>query len=141
MAYMNQEKKKKIAARLKSEFPNWSFRLSVRNHSSISVKIVKADIDFLAIAKENQKNINPSRIVESGFKFYNNCEVVFGEYEEAISKLQKFLDAVNLVGDEKDANYDRSDFQSDYFNVGYYTYFYIGGYTDASAFKYVPTKN
>ena len=50
MAYMNQEKKAKIAANLKPVLKKYGIKgtLSVRNHSSISLNIKSGKIDFIA---------------------------------------------------------------------------------------------
>lgn len=145
MAYMNQEKKKAIAAMIKAEFPNWSVRLSVHHHSSIRVAIVRADIDLLAIAKKNMEEkakVNPDRYYrefEDGNEVYGNMEDYFGKDTEATARMKKFMDCVNLVGHQYQ-NHDNSDAMTDYFDVGYYTYVYIGGRTEASSFKYEPAK-
>ena len=48
MAYMNQEKKAKIAAALKTVVPKgWKYSLAVRNHSSIVMNIKSAPVDLV----------------------------------------------------------------------------------------------
>lgn len=138
MAYISQEMKQKIASRLKEEFPKWSFRLKIYHHHKIRVSIVRADVDFLEIAKQNQANMR--RTVSSNMEVYGNLQSYFGNNQEAIEKMQKVIDHVNLVGDEKDANFDKSDSMTDYFHVGYYTSICVGGDTDSTQFQYVPKK-
>ena len=147
MAYMNQDKKKAIAAMIKAEFPTWSVRLSVHHHSSIRVAIVRADINLLEIANKHMEEkakvkVNPNRYhreFENGSEVYGNMEDYFGKDTEAAARMKKFIDCVNLVGHQYQ-NHDNSDAMTDYFDVGYYTHVSIGGRTEASAFKYEPAK-
>ena len=47
MAYMNQEKKARIAAALKTVIPpTWKWSLGVRNHSTITLTIASAPVDL-----------------------------------------------------------------------------------------------
>lgn len=146
MAYINQEMKKKIADRLKQEFPSWSFRLKILHHSSLVVTIVRADEDLLAIANQNVHKLPDSwldadgkYVWKNGFEIHNRLENYFGDNEQVIAKIKKLLAHVNLEGD-KDANFDESDSMTDYFHVGYYTRVRVGGDTEATAFQYVPAK-
>lgn len=145
MAYMNQEKKKLIAERIKAEFPNWSVRIKVQHHSGIRVQIVRADVDLMGAIKghyDQNLNSNPMnrlRKFEDGNEVYGNMETYFGKDNEAVSQMNKFVDCVNLVG-HKEANFDHSDPMSDFFCIGYFTYIQVGGRTDSTMFQYVPKK-
>ena len=143
MAYISQEMKQKIASRLKAEFPKWSFRLKIIHHSKVRVSIVRADVDFLAIAQSHRATlpVNSNRYHReyvSGFEVYGDLKGYFGDNQEAIEKMQKVIENVNLVGDEKDANFDESDSMTDYFHVGYYTSIRVGGETESTKFQYAP---
>lgn len=116
MAYMYQELKAKIAVEVKAVAPaGWKYSLSVRNLQEI-VMTVKAAPDDLITALEpvcgrvnccgvltvNQYIVD--RIADEGLRA--TMKAVFGA-------LNKF-------------NYNRSDSQSDYFDVGYYVDLRIG---------------
>lgn len=147
MAFMNQEKKKLIAERIKAEFPNWSVRLKVSHHSSIRVQIVRADVDLMGAAEAHyNKNLssnpmNRQRKFEDGNEIYGKMETYFGKETEATEQMKKFMDCVNLVGHPTQANYDHSEPMSDFCCVGYFTYVHVGGNTDTTQFKYVPKKS
>lgn len=143
MAYISQEMKKKISNRLKSNFPTWSFRIKIVNNSKVSVTIVRADVDFLNIANEYLKNNFQENGYQNSYRkkeeiqIYGDFPKYFGKNKEAVSKMMKVFEDVNLVGDSVDENYDNSDVMSDYFNVGYYTCINIGGCTPSTKFTYV----
>mgnify|MGYP003337004347 FL=1 len=67
MAYMNQEKKKIIAEKLKPILKKYGVKgtLSVQNHMSITLKIKEGKVDFLSdykdltIWEKNQIQVNP----------------------------------------------------------------------------------
>lgn len=146
MAYISQEMKKEIANRIKSEFPGWSVRLSVVNHSKVIVKIVKADLNLLKIAQQGiaeNSNINSfsKRTFNNGDQIYGNMDVYFGENTKESKRMKQFMDCVNLVGHKSFANFDNSDSMTDYFHVGYYTGVRIGGDTPSTQFEYVPGKS
>lgn len=49
MAYMSQEKKAKIAAKLKQVIPHdWKYSLAVHHHSTIILRISAAPVDLVA---------------------------------------------------------------------------------------------
>lgn len=132
MAYFNQEMKKVLVKRLKSNFPDWKFSVSVHNHTSVCVKIKSAPLNLV-------KNYNEVLEKENGFnrgmirlnQYY--LERVFsGEYLE---QMRKLMSDINLVGD-KNANYDNSDSRSDYCDVGYFISLYLG-YDDEKPFEYL----
>lgn len=145
MAYITQDMKRKIAARLKKELPNWSFRLKISHHSKIVVTIVKADLDLLNISNDYFKSLEDSEhnidyAYKSGLQVYGSWSKYFGSNKEAAEKMQVMFDQINLIGDVKDENYDRSDVMVDHFDVGYYTSINIGGDTESTRFQYVPSK-
>ncbi len=125
MAYMNQEKKKKIAVALKQALGasarerGFKYSLSVRNHSTIELNISKGVQDFIGNyigkAEENGRNIEapkylsviPTSIDKS---FSGDC----------CSILEKAAKCLN------DGNHNKSDIMTDYFDVGWYAYINIG---------------
>lgn len=122
MAYMNQEKKKEIAAELKKFMPkDWKYSLSVQNHSTIVMTIRQAPVDLLKLANDklradnnlhNDKDLN--YLDTHGMRTDRYFE---GELLELFNKIHK---ALNLN------NFDNSDSMTDYFHVGHYVSCNIG---------------
>ena len=114
MAYMNQEKKKVIAAELKKVVPKgWKWSLSVHNHSSITMTIKSAPIDLIGLHKN----------LAAGVKGHVQLNEFYLDraYEgELLETMQKIATALNT------GNHNRSDSQSDYFDVGFYTSLHLG---------------
>lgn len=116
MAWMNQEKKAKIAAQLKKVVPaGWKYSLRVHHHSSIILTIKSAPVDLIGSnlksngAKETYLQLN---------EFY-----LERQYSgELLKTFEAIKAALNLD------NYDRSDIQSDYFDVGHYVNIHIGSW-------------
>jgi len=116
MAYMNQEKKAIIAAKLKPVLKKYGVKgtLSVRNHSSIVLNVKSGPVDFI-------KDYGDA---EDARKFGIQVNPYWFE-EHFTGKSKKFLkeafDALKSAG-----YYDRSDAQIDYFDTAYYYDINIG---------------
>ena len=126
MAYMNQEKKARIAATLKTVIPpTWKWSLGVRNHSTIVLTIASAPVDLCA---ESLRVYNDSyRAQRDGEKTAPDAAFDLNPYHpdlsfdgELLETFKKILAALNLD------NYDRSDAMTDYFDVGHYVSVSIG---------------
>lgn len=106
MAYMNQEKKAKIAAAMKPVLKKYKLKatLSVHNHSSISVNIKSGPIDFGG----DRIQVNPYWLQDH----YQGT---------ALKALQEIKQAL-LAADY----YNHSDAQIDYFNTAYYYHINVG---------------
>lgn len=107
MAYMNQEKKKAIAAELKKVMPkDWKYSLSVSNHSAIKMKIRSAPV----ILPENQYN-----------KGYLDLNVYHWENSKLLElnpEIRPIIDAA--IRALNHGNWDNSDVMTDYFDKGHY---------------------
>ena len=116
MAYMNQEKKAIIAAKLKPVLKKYGVKgtLSVRNHSSIVLNVKSGPVDFI-------KDYGDA---EDARKFGIQVNPYWFE-EHFTGKSKKFLkeafDALKGAG-----YYDNSDAQTDYFDTAYYYDINIG---------------
>ena len=114
MAFMNQEKKKEIAAELKKVVPKgWKYSLSVHNHSSITMTIKSAPIDLIA----EHKNL------AAGVKGHVQLNEFYLDraYEgDLLVTMQQITKALNT------GNFDNSDSQTDYFHVGFYSHLHLG---------------
>lgn len=101
MAYINAEKVRSIRNELKAVFPEFKFSVRNENHLAINVTIVKGPIRFSDNPDAQINNYHPDN--------YENADI-----------LKIMLQIINR------GNYDRSDAQSDYFDVGWYVHFNQG---------------
>ena len=116
MAYMNQDKKKVIAAKLKPVLKKYGVKgtLSVRNHMAIVLNVKSGKVDFfndygdVEDAKKSGIQVNP-----------------YWFHEHFTGKAKQFLteafDALKSAG-----YYNNSDAQIDYFDTAYYYDINIG---------------
>jgi hypothetical protein len=125
MAYMNQEKKAKIAAALKLVVPkDWKYSLAVRHHSTIVLTVSEAPVDLIG-AFHNPAS-GRSKPVEYGINPYYWHEQL--RNEDVRETFTQIMTALN------DGNHDRSDHQTDYCDVGWYVDVGFGRY--AKPFKF-----
>ena len=127
MAYMSQEKKVKIAPKIKAILAKYKVKgsLAVRNHMTLCLNHKSGSIDF--IANSNTVCGNSHYQVASGFKPSTSGYDQVNPYHfkdhydgKALAFMQEVFHAMN------DGNHDRSDIQSDYFDVGWYVDVNIG---------------
>ena len=116
MAYMNQEKKAVIAAKLKPVLKKYGVKgtLSVRNHSSIVLNVKSGPVDFIQDYGD----------AEDARKFGIQVNPYWFQ-DHFTGESKKFLEeAFNAL---KGAGYyDNSDIQTDYFDTAYYYNINIG---------------
>jgi len=121
MAYMNQEKKKTIDEAVKAICAKYGvkYTLAVRHHSTIVMTIKSAPLDFLADAVECRWNAEALQEHRQPTTVNPYCwrEHFKGN---ALEFLRAIFSALN------DGNWDKSDIQSDYFNVGWYVDLRLG---------------
>jgi hypothetical protein len=112
MAFMGQEKKAKIAVELKKVVPkDWKYSLAVHNHSTICLTISAAPVDLVAANLRTNKE---------PYLQLNEHHLDLEYAGELLEIFQKIKNALNLN------NYDNSDVQTDYFDVGHYVDISIG---------------
>jgi hypothetical protein len=130
MAYMNQERKAKLAPAIKAHCAKYGVKASigVRNHSTLVVKIKSGKLDFCndyfetcaeeysrkyphctPLKREDCKNIQVNQYHVDSFHS--------GKCREFLSKLVSLCN----IG-----NHDNSDIMTDYFDVGWYLSIDIG---------------
>lgn len=110
MAYISAEEIDVIRKELKAAFPakqGWKFLISRSHHSGINVAIAEAPLELRNNTDEAYENVNEHWISERANK-------------ESIVILKDMLKIINKK------NFDKSDLQSDYHNVGFYTNLSIG---------------
>jgi len=115
MAYMNQEKKATIAPQVKAILKKYNVKasLAVRNHSTLVLNVKQGPIDF----------INDFGNSEDAAKFGIQVNPYWYQ-EHFVGKSREFL--TEVITAMNVGNHDRSDIQSDYFDVGWYVDVNIG---------------
>ena len=114
MAYIDQTKKASIAKALKGIIPQgWKYSLAIRHHSTLVLTITGAPLDLIALyGVEGRTELNVNR-----HHYATHCA------DECLrDTLGAILDALNA------GNHDRSDLQTDYFDVGWYVDVRIGAW-------------
>ena len=128
MAYMNQEKKAIISAKIKPILNKYKVKatLSVVNHSTISLNVKSSAFDLVGIYNKYLKEQtafkypNETYTNREYFKlthgwvddYYGGVELAF--FKEAFAALQSA------------GYYNNSDAQTDYFDTAYYFYINVG---------------
>ena len=129
MAYMNQERKAKIAKNLKPILAKFGVKgsLSVRNHSTIILTLKSGSIDFIGNYNRVAKNRYPDRFTPAERSLDVN-PYWYHEHFDGVAK-QFISEAMTAL---KSADwYDESDAQTDYFNTAYYVDINIGKWDKA----------
>ena len=131
MAYMSQERKAKLAPAIRAVCKKYNVKASiaVRNHSTLIVNIKQGEIDFIENFIETDANVMHGRKMDQNRIDYirknRSLDVNPYWYKEhfsgkALAFLSELFPAMN------DGNHDRSDIQTDYFDVGWYVDVNIG---------------
>jgi hypothetical protein len=112
MAYMNQDKKSKIAAALKQVVPaGWKYSLAVRHHSTIVMTISAAPVNLIG------KLYDTDRTEVHVNQYWAKDHLKDCAEKQIILQILECLDL---------DNFDHSDSQTDYFHVGHYVDLNIG---------------
>jgi len=131
MAYFSQEKKAKIAPVVKSILKKYNIKatLAVRDHMTLVLNIRQGEIDFVENFIETDSQVahggkmTPDRIAY--LRKSKSLDVNPYWFQEhfsgrALEFLKEIFSAMNA------GNHDRSDAQTDYFDVGHYVDVNIG---------------
>lgn len=130
MAYMSQERKASIAPAVKAVLKRYGVKgtLAVHNHSTLVLNIKSGKIDFIEnfirtdaeghgrkMDQSQVDHIRKNRSLDVNPYWYK--EHFTGRAKTCIGELLKAMNA---------GNHDRSDAQTDYFDVGWYVDINIG---------------
>jgi len=125
MAYMSQEKKAKIAPVVKNILKQYGVKgsLAVRNHSTLVLNIKSGPIDFISNFNTVVNDIYHRE--HDSWKAETYIDVNPYHFQKHFSgKALEFLKKIFVA--MNDGNHDRSDIQTDYFDVGWYVDVNIG---------------
>ena len=125
MAYMSQETKAKIAPKIKAILARNGLKgtLAVRNYSTLVLNIKAGKIDFIKNFNEtcdlrygDPVGFTPAKgsISVNPYHFRDHFS---GKAKQALEQLLAAM---------QEGNWDKSDVQTDYFNVGWYVNVNIG---------------
>lgn len=126
MAYVSQELKQKLSPKIKEICKRYGIKatLGVHHHSTLMLNISKGKIDFI----ENFNRVCSVMLCHRNVPFQPATDYVnvnpywYHEHFDgiALAFLSEVIPAMN------EGNWDKSDIQTDYFNVGWYIDVNIG---------------
>jgi hypothetical protein len=130
MAFMSQERKAKIAPKVKEILNKYDLNgsLSVQDHSTLVLKIKSGSIDFIQNYRETvaASQHRPLEAWQLTDYIKPNRYHLSSEFTGvALSAMQELVEAM------MDGNHDNSDPYTDYFDVGWYISVNIGTYSKA----------
>jgi len=121
MAYVSQELKAKLAPKIKAICKKYGVKasLAVRHHSTLVLNIKSGKVDFITDYNENNHNSPRFEPAKDSIQVnpYWYKEHFGGESYHFLSE---------VIPEMNDGNWDKSDTQTDYFNVGWYIDVNIG---------------
>lgn len=128
MAYMNQERKAKLAPAIKSILKRYGVKgtIAVRNHMTLVLNIKSGSLDFI---KDYNETVGSQ---PGGFRLGSpattSLDINPYWYKEHFSNkvIRKFLD--EILAAMNVGNHDNSDSQTDYFDVGWYVDVNVGNW-------------
>jgi hypothetical protein len=132
MAYCSQERKAKIAPKVKAICAKYGVKatLAIRTHSTLALNIKSGTIDFIGNSNEvcGGDNWQVSRGFRANTSGYDRINPYHFKSHYS-GKALKFLTEVYAAMME--GNHDNSDIQTDYFDVGWYVEVNIGKWNKA----------
>jgi hypothetical protein len=126
MPYVSQEKKAQIVAAAKPILKKYGLKatFSVGNGSTLYLNISQGPIDFIANYNKTMTS-KPYGLPSYWSPAKDNKSISESWYQEQFSGVA--LDFLNEIWPVlMDGNWDKSDIQSDYFDVGWYCYINVG---------------
>jgi len=125
---MNQEKKSKLAPLIKKVAAKYGVKITigVRNNSVLIVNIISGKLDFVKDAVDKDLK---NRLTNSATRDYSYSIPAFSEFvaRDFEGKSKNFL--LELLNAMNAGNHDRSDYQTDYYDIGWGTDINLGGKT------------
>jgi len=122
MAYMDQNRKKELAAKIRAVLPKgWKVTFGVNNHSTFVITIHSTPHDFYAMMRATDTIAENETRENFNFSIYNaRAASKYFDNPELTAIFEKIFDAANS------GNHDNSDTMTDYFDVGWYVHLNVG---------------
>lgn len=124
MAYMDKQRKAQLAPAIQAVLKKYKMRgtISVRHHSTLVIKIKSGKLDVIGNYKETLLGKYPDESWRYDADYLDvNAYHYHTQYTgEVYNFINELFTAANT------GNWDKSDIQSDYFNVGWYVDVHIG---------------
>ena len=113
MAFVSQEMKKELAPAIKKVLAKYGIKgsLAVRHHSTLVLNIKSGAIDFEKASTSDNFNYQVN---------------TYWAHEHYTGKAKNFL--MEVIAAMNNGNWDKSDVQTDYFNVGWYIDINLGAW-------------
>lgn len=129
MAYVSQDRKKKLVAECKKVLAKYGVKATfrVRHHSTLVCTLREGGIDFVNSHKDRTNtygDVIRCNVNGGDLNVYWYSDHFTGQ---ALSFLKELLDAMNGRGTD-DENFDKSEPMTDYFHVGWYNSVVFGTY-------------
>ncbi len=131
MAYVSQELKAKLAPSIRAVCKKHGIKASVavRNHMTLVLNVKQGSIDFIENFIETDKAKSYCNYMDEAaiarIRKDQSLDVNPYHYRDHFSgRARKFL--IEVMSIMNDGNWDKSDSQTDYFNVGWYVDVNIG---------------
>lgn len=140
MAYMNQERKARIAAELRKVVPaGWKYSLAVQNHSTLVMTISEAPVDLIEEVAQRvsepdvalRHNDRAAEVRQARYARLNEHHL-----ERQLGASLPIFEAIKSAMNS--GNHDNSDPMTDYFDVGWYITIQVGRWD--KPFKTAPAK-
>jgi hypothetical protein len=127
MAYVSQDLKAKLAPQIKAVLKKYGIKgtISVRHHSTLVLNIKSGPIDFITNSNDTVSQQPGGFRNGSPSKDYISINP-YWYHEHFSGNAKEFL--TEVLAAMKEGNWDHSDIQSDYFNVGWYVDVNIGNW-------------
>jgi hypothetical protein len=131
MAFMNQTIKAELTPGIKAVLTKYSLKGTIRtSRYAITVTITEGPLDFIddtaAVLQGPQNRFHPfkdqivANLRRDGYMDVNEYHISSNHTGRCRAALLELRDAMN------DGNWDNSDIQTDYFDVGWYSHIHIG---------------
>jgi hypothetical protein len=116
MAYMSQERKAELAPGIQAVLKKYGMKgsIAVRHHMSLVVTVTAGKIDF------QESYLHDPAHTAGGRMQINPYHLDRAWQDPALAFLEELSAAMNV------GNFDKSDYQSDYHHVGWYTDINVG---------------
>ena len=115
MAYIGANEVREIRNELKKTFPTLKFSVRKNGYSSVTVSIMKGDVDFSPI-------LDKSGAIDVNHYHLGN----YGEFAGLFGKINDIIKSAPAKAKDGCAWYNNSDAMTDYFDVAFYYNITVG---------------